>query len=135
MTTRPLVLLCLSAAAVALFAGCRSSTTSVPLPAADSAAIMAKVHAAEAARTPVQKDAVFVGGSNVSPHPAATGETVVQFVVDSTGAIQPSTFKVIQVNDVRLVEDAKRVLGKWRYLPAEMNGRKVAQLVETAIVR
>jgi hypothetical protein len=127
--------LCLLAAASALFAACRSSTTSVPLPAADSAAIMAKAHAAEASRTQVQKDAVYVGGSNVSPHPAATGETVVQFVVDSTGAIQPSTFKVVHVNDVRLVEDAKRVLGKWRYVPAEMNGRKVAQLVETAIVR
>lgn len=135
MTTRPLARLCLPVAALALVAGCRSSTTSVPLPAADSAAIMAKAHAAEAARSQVQKPAVYVGDSSVSPHPATTGETVVQFVVDSTGAIQASTFKVIHVNDVRLVEDAKRVLGKWRYLPAELDGRKVAQLVETAVVR
>jgi len=122
-------------ALMALLAGCRSSTTSVPLPAADSAAIMAKAHAAEAARSQVQKPAVYVGDPSVSPHPAATGETVVQFVVDSTGVIRPSTLKVIHVNDVRLVEDAKRVLGKWRYIPAEVDGRKVSQLVETAIVR
>lgn len=136
MTTRSLAVGFLLVAALTSIPGCRPSTTSVPLPSADSAAIMAKAHAAATtALSQVQKPAVYVGGTSVSPHPASAGETVIQFVVDSTGAVRPSTLKVIHVNDVRLVEEAKHVMGKWRYLPAEANGHKVSQLVETAIVR
>ena len=83
----------------------------------------------------VQKPAVYRGGSTVSPHPAAEGATVVQFVVDSSGAVRPETLKVLRMEDSAIVEDAKRVLTQWRYLPAEIGGRKVSQLVQTAIVR
>lgn len=134
MPTRPFVLLCLLVAPTVI-AGCRGSTTSVPLPAADSAAIMAKAHAAEASKVQGEKQAVYVGDTAVSPHPASSGSTVVQFVVDSTGRVRASTFKVVRVTDLALVDDAKRVLRRWRYMPAEIDGRKVSQLVETAIVR
>ena len=83
----------------------------------------------------VQKPAVYRGGSTVSPHPAAEGATVVQFVVDSSGAVRPETLKVLRMEDSAIVEDVKRVLTQWRYLPAEIGGRKVSQLVQTAIVR
>jgi len=83
----------------------------------------------------VQKPAVYVGGTSVSPHPAASGATVVQFVVDSTGAIRPSTFKVLKSESSQMVVDVRGVLTQWRYLPAEVDGRKVSQLVQTAVVR
>jgi hypothetical protein len=122
-------------ATLAISAGCHGNTSSVPLPSADSAAIMAKAHSATASASQMEKPAVYVGAAGVSPHPATTGETIVQFVVDSTGAVRPSTFKVVRVRDVTLVEDAKRVLRRWHYTPAEIGGRKVSQLVETAIER
>jgi hypothetical protein len=83
----------------------------------------------------VQKPAAYVGGTAVSPHPVASGSTVVQFVVDSSGMIRPSTFKVLRAENDEIVADARRLLGQWRYLPAEVDGRKVAQLVQTAIAR
>ena len=49
--------------------------------------------------------------------------------------IRPSTLKVLRATDKGLIEEAKRVLTQWRYLPAEVDGRKVAQLVQTAIER
>jgi hypothetical protein len=82
-----------------------------------------------------QKPAVYVGDTSVSPHPAASGATVVQFVVDSTGAIRPGTLKLMKVENSQMVEDIRRVLTQWRYLPAEVDGRKVSQLVQTAVVR
>jgi hypothetical protein len=135
MTLHPLVFPPLLVAALVLSAGCHGSTSSVPLPSADSAAIMAKAHSAAPAGPRMERDAMYVGGNDVSPHPATTGETVVQFVVDSMGAVQPSTFKVVRVRDVTLVEDAKRVLRRWHYTAAEIGGRKVSQLVQTAIER
>jgi hypothetical protein len=135
MTTRSLVVPPMLVGALALVAGCHGSTSSVPLPSADSAAIMAKAHSGTASAGQVERPAVYVGAAGVSPHPASTGETVVQFVVDSTGAIQPSTFKVVRVHDLTMVEDAKRVLRRWHYTPAEIGGRKVSQLVQTAIER
>lgn len=83
----------------------------------------------------VQKPASYVGGTSVSPHPVASGNTVVQFVVDSSGMIRPSTFKVLKAENSEIIEDARRMLGQWRYLAAEIDGRKVAQLVQTAIAR
>jgi hypothetical protein len=42
---------------------------------------------------------------------------------------------VLRATDMGLIEEAKRVLTQWRYLPAEVDGRKVSQLVQTAIER
>ena len=83
----------------------------------------------------VQKPATYVGGGSVSPHPAASGATVVQFVVDSMGTIKPSTLKVLKSEGSEMVEDIRRAITQWRYLPAEVDGRKVSQLVQTAVVR
>src|SRR6476659_4387686 len=103
MTPRQLLLSPVLLAAVVSIAACRSSVTSRPLPAADSAAIMAKANASAASRAAsdsgMASHAVYLGGRDVSPPPAESGETVVQFVVDSTGAVRPSTFKVIRASD------------------------------------
>lgn len=46
----------------------------------------------------VDKPAAYVGATSISPHPVpgGGGTTVVQFVVDSTGAIRPGMFKVLR---------------------------------------
>jgi hypothetical protein len=134
MTRRHLVSRCLLLLTVTTVVACRGSTTSVPLPAADSAAIMARSHADTASGTQLGKPAVYLGNTDVSPHPASAGPTIVQFVVDSTGAVRPSTFKVVRVDDMRIIDEAKRVLHRWHYIPAEVDGHKVSQLVQTAIV-
>jgi hypothetical protein len=108
-------------------------------PAVRARQIVARCSSAGSASTAfefqVQKPAAYVGGTAVSPHPVASGNTVVQFVVDSSGMIRPSTFKVLKAENGEIIEDARRMLGQWRYLPAEIDGRKVAQLVQTAIAR
>lgn len=84
----------------------------------------------------VDKQAKYVGDSSVSPHPSRTGSgALVQFTVDSTGMVQPQSFKVLRMNDSALVADARMVLARWRFTPAEVGGRKVSQLVQTEIVR
>jgi hypothetical protein len=84
----------------------------------------------------VEKPAFYAGGSDVSPHPGRSDTgALVQFVVDSAGAVRPETFKVLRARDDALVDDARKVLSRWRFLPAELNGRKVSQLVQTGIER
>ena len=83
----------------------------------------------------VQKPARYQGARDVTPHPSADGETLVQFIVDSTGALDAASFKVLRSADPALVSDARRILSRWTYLPAEVDGCKVPQLVQTMIVR
>jgi TonB family protein len=57
------------------------------------------------------------------------GEVLASFVVDTTGRADMSTFKVIRSSD-RLFSDAVRdVLPSYRFLPAELRGAKVRQVV------
>ena len=84
----------------------------------------------------VDRQAEYTSGTSVSPHPSRTGSgALVQFVVDSSGAVRPETFKVLRMNDESLVADARKVLAQWRFTPAEVGGRKVSQLVQTEIER
>lgn len=84
----------------------------------------------------VDKQAEYVAGTTVSPHPSRTGAgALVQFVVDSSGTVRPETFKVLRMNDRALVADARKVLTSWKFSPAEVGGRRVSQLVQTEITR
>lgn len=53
-----------------------------------------------------------------------------QFMVGVDGKIKPGTFSVIQSTDDRFVQAVEAVLPRLRYLPAEVQGRKVEQLTE-----
>ena len=62
------------------------------------------------------------------------GQVLAQFVVDTTGHADPSTFEVVQSSDKSFSEAVKDVLPRMRFFPAEVGGRKVKQLVEQSFL-
>jgi protein TonB len=58
------------------------------------------------------------------------GEVLAQFVVDTAGRADMSTFKVLKATNELFVDAVKRVLPKWHFYPAETGGHKVKQLVQ-----
>lgn len=74
-----------------------------------------------------------------SPHPRypdalrsanVKGVVLAQFVVDTLGHAEPSTFKVLKTDRQEFTEAVKAVLPDMRFIPAEVGGRKVKQLVQ-----
>jgi len=63
-----------------------------------------------------------------------TGEVLAQFVVDTTGRAEMSTFKVLKQSNDLFTSAVKKVLPEWRFYPAETGGRKVKQLVQLPFV-
>lgn len=57
------------------------------------------------------------------------GRLVVQFVIDTTGHAEMSTFKVMQSDNDLFTEAVKAVLPVSRFYPAEVGGRHVKELV------
>ena len=58
------------------------------------------------------------------------GVVLAQFVVDTLGHAEPSTFKVLKTDRREFTEAVKTVLPEMRFIPAEVGGRKVKQLVQ-----
>ncbi len=58
------------------------------------------------------------------------GQVLVQFVVDTTGVVDLSSFKVLKGSDPRFVEAVRDVLPGMRFVSARTGGRKVKQLVQ-----
>jgi protein TonB len=58
------------------------------------------------------------------------GEVMAQFVVDTTGRADPSTFKVLKSSHDLFANAVKQALPNMRFIPAEVGGRKVKQLVQ-----
>lgn len=67
------------------------------------------------------------------------GEAVVAFVVDSTGRVDLGTFRVIRATHELFVISVKNALPRMRFIPAELDEKRVRQLVQQpysfAIVR
>ena len=57
------------------------------------------------------------------------GTVLAQFVVDTTGRVDMSTFKVLKATNELFIDAVTRVLPKWKFYPAEAGGHKVKQLV------
>lgn len=49
-------------------------------------------------------------------------------VVDSTGRPDMSTFRVLEADDALFADAVRDVLADWRYFPAELDGKPVAQV-------
>jgi len=86
----------------------------------------------------VEKTALAAPGNPQPRYPETlqkaqiTGEVLAQFVVDTTGKADMSTFKVLK-SDNKLFEIAVRnILPQHRFLPAETGGRKVKTYVQQA---
>jgi protein TonB len=58
------------------------------------------------------------------------GEVLAQFVVDTTGRAEMSTFKVLKSSHDLFTNAVKSALSNMRFYPAEVGGRKVKQLVQ-----
>jgi TonB family protein len=58
------------------------------------------------------------------------GEVLVSFVVDATGQADTSTFKVIRSTHGLFSAAVKQALPAMRFVPAEVGGRRVKQLVQ-----
>ena len=72
----------------------------------------------------------------VHPTPSVRNPSnLIQFIVDTLGAVQPSTFKVLKVADSAAVLEARRSVARWRFSPAILDDCRVKQLVQTPIGR
>ncbi len=58
------------------------------------------------------------------------GEVLAQFVVDTTGRVDMSTYKVLQSTNDLFSASLKANLPLWRFFPAEAGGHKVKQIVQ-----
>ena len=58
------------------------------------------------------------------------GQVIAQFVVNTDGKADMSTFKALESDHELFTAAVKRVLPQWRFIPAETGGRKVKQLVQ-----
>jgi hypothetical protein len=86
-------------------------------------------------RMPVT-DAVVQPGNGSADLPQAErreglpAETVLRFVVDRTGQPMMETLEIIRGTSIDFVRAALTALGKQRFVPAQIHGCNVAQLVE-----
>jgi TonB family protein len=60
------------------------------------------------------------------------GEVLTSFVVDTTGRVDSSSVRVLRSTQEPFTQSALAALTTMRFLPAEMKGRKVRQLVQQA---
>ena len=83
----------------------------------------------------VEKPATPVAGQSMG-YPAelkgtgVTGTVVAQYVVDETGRVELTSFKVLHADDRRLVPPVRSALATRQFDPATVGGRKVKQLVQ-----
>jgi protein TonB len=84
----------------------------------------------------VEKAVVPLSGNPKPEYPSmlqsghVEGEVLAQFVVDTTGRVDMSTFRALRATDELFVQSVRRALAHWKFLPAEAGGVKVRQLVQ-----
>lgn len=88
----------------------------------------------------VEKPAASAPGSPGPRYPdilrsnGVEGEVHAQFVVDTTGRVDISTFRVLRSTHALFEQAVRSSLPNMRFLPAEVGGRKVKQLVQQPFV-
>ena len=58
------------------------------------------------------------------------GGVSVRFVVDTLGRVEPASVQVVQTDHAMFADAVRAALGRARFTPAELQGRRVRQLVE-----
>jgi protein TonB len=116
-----------------------------PRPIAAAASGSGGESGAKPADTPFREDQVerrvaVVPGSAAPRYPESLrssgveGQVIAEFVVDDEGRAEETSVRFVR-SDNRLFEDAVRVaLRRMRFIPAEVGGRKVKQLVQMPFV-
>ncbi|MBM3907103.1 MAG: energy transducer TonB [Gemmatimonadetes bacterium] len=88
----------------------------------------------------VEKPVVLAPGSAAPRYPellkaaGVEGDALAEFVVDTAGRAELATFKVLQSSHELFTLAVRNALGGMRFLPAEVGGRKVKQLVRQTFV-
>ncbi len=88
----------------------------------------------------VEKPAMSAPGSSSPRYPdilrsaGVEGEALVQFVVDTSGRADVNTFKVLKTTHELFASAVKNALPNMRFIPAEVGGHKVKQLVQQPFV-
>jgi protein TonB len=88
----------------------------------------------------VEKPAIALPGSSVPAYPdmlrraGVEGEVVAQFVVDTTGRVEPTSFRAVRVTQPLFASAVEQVLPRLRFIPAEAGGHRVRQLVQQSFV-
>ncbi len=84
----------------------------------------------------VEKPVVPVPGSTPPRYPDmlksanVEGTVLAQFIVDTTGRVEPGSFKSLKSDHDLFTQAVRSALNNMRFLPAEVGGRKVKQLVQ-----
>lgn len=88
----------------------------------------------------VEKPVAQIPGSGSPNYPdilrsaSVEGQVLAQFVVDTLGRVEIATFKVITKTHDLFEASVRNALPRMRFLPAEVAGRKVKQLVQQPFV-
>ena len=91
----------------------------------------------------MSKSARFIGDTAARPRPdlariqpkATPTSLIVQFVVDTLGRPDESTFRVLVTPSDAAADSVRAVLAGWRFTPARAGTCTVPQLFQTAIQR
>lgn len=84
----------------------------------------------------VEKPVVQAPGSSAPRYPdilrqaGVEGEVLAQFVVDTLGKAETGSFKVLKSSHDLFAQAVRSALPAMRFIPAEVGGRKVKQLVQ-----
>ncbi|MBM3885308.1 MAG: TonB family protein [Gemmatimonadetes bacterium] len=88
----------------------------------------------------VEKPVAPIPGSGAPRYPdilrsaGVEGEVLAQFVVDTLGRVDISSYKVIRTSHELFATSLRAALPAMRFMPAEVGGRKVKQLVQQPFV-
>ena len=84
----------------------------------------------------VEKPVVQAPGSPAPRYPdelrttRIQGEVLARFVVDTLGRVEPGSFEVLKASNARLSQAVRDALPSMRFVPAEVSGHKVRQVVQ-----
>jgi protein TonB len=84
----------------------------------------------------VEKPVTPVAGVGAPRYPdilrqaGVEGDVIATFVVDTTGRADPSSFKILRASHDLFANAVKQALPSMRFIPAEVGGKKVKQLVQ-----
>ena len=84
----------------------------------------------------VEKTVLGAPGNPVPTYPSmlqsagVEGRVLAQFVVDTSGRADMSTFKVLETSHELFAQAVRQALPRYRFFPAEIGGKKVRQVVQ-----
>jgi periplasmic protein TonB len=58
------------------------------------------------------------------------GSVTARFVVDTLGTVEPASVRIVQATHVLFEQSVREAIRRMRFVPAELQGRRVRQLVE-----